>query len=85
MELLAEESKKKARAKVDLLCFVFSCPISDTVYASVRANASEIDVALRMQARSKDAFLEDLTEYLNSTDYLVAFLGDSLNTVLAAR
>jgi GTPase SAR1 family protein len=25
-----------------------------------------------------DAFLEDLTEYLNSTDYLVAFLGDSL-------
>ena len=25
-----------------------------------------------------DAFLTDLTEYLNSTDYLVAFLGDSL-------
>lgn len=25
-----------------------------------------------------DAFLSDLTEYLNSTDYLVAFLGDSL-------
>ena len=25
-----------------------------------------------------DAFLGDLTEYLNSTDYLVAFLGDSL-------
>lgn len=25
-----------------------------------------------------DAFLEDLTDYLNSTDYLVAFLGDSL-------
>ncbi len=25
-----------------------------------------------------DAFLKDLTEYLNSTDYLVSFLGDSL-------
>jgi energy-coupling factor transporter ATP-binding protein EcfA2 len=33
------------------------------------------------QARGQanfDAFLRDLTEYLNSTDYLVAFLGDSL-------
>ncbi len=34
-------------------------------------------VPVRGQANF-DAFLEDLTEYLNSTDYLVAFLGDSL-------
>ncbi len=35
---------------------------------------------------SFEAFLQDLTDYLNSTDYLVAFLGDSLrraNTLLA--
>ena len=35
------------------------------------------EVPVRGQANF-DAFLEDLTEYLNSTDYLVAFLGDSL-------
>ena len=35
------------------------------------------EVPVRGQANF-DAFLEDLTDYLNSTDYLVAFLGDSL-------
>ncbi|MEM9382875.1 MAG: dynamin family protein [Planctomycetota bacterium] len=37
----------------------------------------EGDLPARGQANF-DAFLGDLTEYLNSTDYLVAFLGDSL-------
>ena len=48
--------------------------------ASHRLSESSTDspeVPVRGQANF-DAFLEDLTEYLNSTDYLVAFLGDSL-------
>ena len=42
----------------------------------LRGRESSVDAA-RGQANF-DAFLKDLTEYLNSTDYLVAFLGDSL-------
>lgn len=48
--------------------------------ASHRLSAAESDEPIepaRGQANF-DAFLGDLTEYLNSTDYLVAFLGDSL-------
>ncbi len=46
--------------------------------AAVRLSGSHVDAEpIRGQANF-DAFLEDLTEYLNSTDYLVAFLGDSL-------
>ena len=37
-----------------------------------------LESEVRGQA-SFDAFLQDLTNYLNSTDYIVAFLGDSLN------
>ncbi len=44
--------------------------------ASRRLGGADGEVA-RGQANF-DAFLSDLTEYLNSTDYLVAFLGDSL-------
>ena len=43
---------------------------------SANADGAQIEPA-RGQANF-DAFLDDLTEYLNSTDYLVAFLGDSL-------
>ena len=42
----------------------------------LKGHAREVE-AVRGQANF-DAFLRDLTEYLNSTDYLVAFLGDSL-------
>ena len=43
------------------------------------SETSEESAAVPVRGQANfDAFLEDLTEYLNSTDYLVAFLGDSL-------
>jgi energy-coupling factor transporter ATP-binding protein EcfA2 len=47
---------------------------------SDEANAAE-GVATSGQA-DFDAFMSDLSEYLNSTDYLVAFLGDSLRRAM---
>ncbi len=44
-------------------------PSQDTESQGVWARGGEADF---------DTFLSDLTDYLNSTDYLVAFLGDSL-------
>ncbi|MEO1695991.1 MAG: dynamin family protein [Planctomycetota bacterium] len=46
--------------------------------ASHRLREREPNEAPARGQANFDAFLEDLTEYLNSTDYLVAFLGDSL-------
>lgn len=43
-----------------------------------RANTEPQGVYARGGEADFDNFLADLTEYLNSTDYLVAFLGDSL-------
>ncbi|MDA1267164.1 MAG: dynamin family protein, partial [Planctomycetota bacterium] len=45
--------------------------------ASARLGGSADDKDVRGQANF-GAFLGDLTQYLNSTDYLVAFLGDSI-------
>ncbi|MCP3919713.1 MAG: GTPase domain-containing protein [bacterium] len=45
--------------------------------ARLKGNAGEDTEPVRGQAHF-DAFLGDLTEYLNSTDYMMAFLGDSL-------
>ena len=46
--------------------------------ASHRLREGDHDEAPARGQANFDAFLGDLTEYLNSTDYLVAFLGDSL-------
>ncbi|MEM6671445.1 MAG: GTPase domain-containing protein [Planctomycetota bacterium] len=46
--------------------------------ASHRLSEADPDATPARGQANFDAFLEDLTEYLNSTDYLVAFLGDSL-------
>jgi hypothetical protein len=45
------------------------------------AEGDEVDLPAPSKARGEEtfeSFLQDLTDYLNSTDYLVAFLGDSL-------
>lgn len=44
----------------------------------LNAAASRLHGGDAVEASSFEPFLDDLTEYLNSTDYLVAFLGDSL-------
>ena len=56
-------------------------PVDLLQAASARLQAGEAYAAVRNTPRGEanfDAFLADLTGYLNSTDYLVAFLGDSL-------
>lgn len=51
--------------------------------ASARLPEEELDAARQGQEADFDGFMGDLTDYLNSTDYLVAFLGDSLRRALA--
>ena len=44
----------------------------------MRGTRSRITTAAPGAADDFSRFLTDLTQYLNSTDYLVVFLGDSL-------
>jgi hypothetical protein len=53
-------------------------PVDMLRAASHRLAGTDDDEAPVRGQANFDAFLRDLTEYLNSTDYLVAFLGDSL-------
>jgi energy-coupling factor transporter ATP-binding protein EcfA2 len=53
-------------------------PVDILRAASHRLGGAERDETPARGQANFDAFLRDLTEYLNSTDYLVAFLGDSL-------
>ncbi len=54
---------------------------SRRLLAARAADGESVDVPAPAKVRGQanfEAFLQDLTDYLNSTDYLVAFLGDSL-------
>jgi len=68
LKAAAEEGRLKIYP-VDLLQAA-----SQRIRSGKDADSGEPDV----RTRCFDDFLEDLTDYLNSTDYLVAFLGDSL-------
>lgn len=75
-ESLAMSAPLKAAAE-DGRLRIYPVDLLQAAHGRLSPTAKETQVPAQSQANF-DAFLSDLTEYLNSTDYLVAFLGDSL-------